>query len=639
MFTSNGCTQGENRRFGDEFLFMRKLATAFLLVLSTALYIGTASAPALLDDDADAAHAIVAREMLQRHDYVVMYMNGIRYLIRAPLHFWMVAASYALLGESEFATRLPVALAMVALVLLTYEFGCRFLSWRVGFYGSLVVATSPGFFIFTRTMIPEAIYVLEFTAVFYLFLRAWTGTLDPRIGYWGAAAFSALAALTRGLIGVVFPLGVIVAFITITHGWPRWRQTRPASNILIFLTIAVPWHILAELRAPGFFWAYFINDQVHRALGTRWPHDYGAVPLWLWWFEHVAWFFPWSCFLLFSIRELPLPTTWGKDMDEVSQAKLLLLLWAGIILLFFSIESGSRMEYYSFGAWPAIALLLGVGLAHAEQSSGRWLLLIHRTMVATAILIAALLGYLVRDSYRVRVNGDSSPVLPRQHPQYDRVAVPLRHVFDLMRQNFSHLRVSAIIAALSLVLGMSAAWVLRERGRALASTIAIAIGMCGFVLAANLAFKAFEPQLSSRAVAMEINPYLHSGDQIALYGDIRTGASVAFYTHRRLWLYDAAFSNLEYGSRFPDAPKIFLTDRDFPAFWRGHVRAFLIVPEDKLHEALAQLPLNSTWFVAETGGKVVYVNQPLTARQLPLAQMKEWTSNGHHISLSGLGAF
>jgi 4-amino-4-deoxy-L-arabinose transferase-like glycosyltransferase len=101
-----------------------------------------------------------------------MYMNGIRYLIRAPLHFWIVAVAYALLGESEFATRLLAGLAMVAPVSLTYEFGCRFFTWRIGFYGALVVATSPGFFIFTRTMIPEEIYALEFTAVFYLFLRA-----------------------------------------------------------------------------------------------------------------------------------------------------------------------------------------------------------------------------------------------------------------------------------------------------------------------------------------------------------------------------------------------------------------------------------------------------------------------------------
>ena len=96
-----------------------------LLVFSSLLYIGTAGGSALVDDDIDAAHALVAREMLQRHDYVTMYMDGIRYLIRPPLHFWMVAASYAMLGDSEFATRLPLALSMIGLVLLTFAFGFR----------------------------------------------------------------------------------------------------------------------------------------------------------------------------------------------------------------------------------------------------------------------------------------------------------------------------------------------------------------------------------------------------------------------------------------------------------------------------------------------------------------------------------
>src|ERR1700736_6806075 len=178
---------------------------ACLFVFSAVLYLGTAGSPALNDDDVDAAHAMVSQEMLQRHDFVVPYMDGLRYLIRPPMHFWMVAASYKLLGESEFATRLPVGLAMVGLVLLTFEFGRRFFGQRAGLYGALAVATSAGMFIFTRIMIPEAIYALEFTAIFYLFLRSWTGSLDPRVGYRGAAAVCALAVLTRGLIGFLFP--------------------------------------------------------------------------------------------------------------------------------------------------------------------------------------------------------------------------------------------------------------------------------------------------------------------------------------------------------------------------------------------------------------------------------------------------
>src|SRR5579862_3539991 len=246
-----------------------------LLVLSAGLYIGTARDPALDDEDADAAHALVSQEMLQRHDYVVMYMDGVRYLIRPPMHFWMVAASYKLLGESEFATRLPLGLAVVGIVLLTFEFGRRFFGQRAGLYGALAVGSSVGMFIFTRNMIPEAIYTLAFEGIFYLFLRSWTGSLDTRIGYWGAAALCAVAVLTRALIGLLFPAATIVAFITLTGGWGRWRELRLFSSSAVFLAVAAPWHILAGLRSPGFVWAYFINEHINRALGTRTPHDYG----------------------------------------------------------------------------------------------------------------------------------------------------------------------------------------------------------------------------------------------------------------------------------------------------------------------------------------------------------------------------
>src|SRR5215831_4534706 len=220
-----------------------------LVLLAAGLFLGTAGTPALVDDDVDAAHALVAREMLQRHDWVVPFQDGIRYLIRPPLHFWLIAGSYAVLGETAFATRLPVALAMVGLVALTFVFGRRFLGARAGFYAGLAVATSPGLFVFTRVVIPEAIYALEFTAIFYLFLRAWTGSLDPRLAYPAAAAITALAALTRGPIGVLFPAGAIAVVLVATGGWRRWRELRLPLCAAVFLAIALPWHVLAARRA------------------------------------------------------------------------------------------------------------------------------------------------------------------------------------------------------------------------------------------------------------------------------------------------------------------------------------------------------------------------------------------------------
>jgi 4-amino-4-deoxy-L-arabinose transferase-like glycosyltransferase len=580
-----------------------------ILVLAVGVYFVTASSPALMDDDVDATHALVARTMLQKDDYVVMYMNGVRYLVRAPLHFWLIAASYQLFGENEFTTRLPSALAVLGLVLVIYQFGCAFLSRRAGLYGALVIATSPGVFIFTRPVISEPIYALEFVTGFYLFLRAWTGTLHPRIGYWGAAGMFGLAVLTRGLIGVLFPLAVLVIFVSTTNGWHRWRELKLVSSALVFLAIAAPWHVLAELRAPGFLWAYFVNDHLRRALGTRWPPDYSAVPLWIWLSAHIIWLFPWSFFAPLAMRRF-WSTQWrAQCAQQPSQALLLLWIWAAVVLVFFSIETGSRMEYYSFGAWPAIALLLSHSLVSAEREKHPWLQRMQNALSATALALALLLGYFVWKSLSVPSVDDISDLLKAHDSGYYRFA--LAHAFDLTEQSFASLRTPAVLAALSLAAMAVATQILRRLGRAAAVTAAMALGMIGFLLAAKLAFNKFEPLLSSRALALELNKSLRQDDQIAVYGDFTAAASVAFYTRRRLWLYDAPYSELEYGAKFLDAPKIFINDRDFSALWHGRTRMFLIVPRGQQPSATAHLPATSAWFVAKAGGKALYANQPV----------------------------
>ncbi len=580
-----------------------------LLVLSAGLYMGTAGRPALDDEDVDAAHAMVSQEMLQRNDFVVLYMDGVRYLIRPPMHFWLVAASYKLLGESEFATRLPLGLAVVGMVLLTFEFGRRFFSQRAGLYGSLAVATSAGIFIFTRTMIPEAIYTLAFEGIFYLFLRSWTGSLDARLGYWGAAALCAIAVLTRAMIGLLFPAAALVVFITLTHGWHRWRELRLFSSTAIFLAIAAPWHILAGLRSPGFFWAYFINEHINRALGTRLPHDYGAIPLWIWWSAHLIWLFPWSFFFPLAIRELPFPA-WklGKPMDASQQARLLLFVWAGVILLFFTFENGSRLEYYSFGAWPAISLLLGLGIARAEETDQAWLKPVQRVLAGQSLVFASIAGYFLWISMRFRAANDVSSHLAMRSPE--NYLTGMVHLMDLTPQSVADLRIPVILSSLSILISFVVAWVLRERDVPLFPNLALAAGMVGFIVAAHIAFNILNPTMSSRSLALEMNKSLRPDDQIALYGDIRVAPGIAFYSHRAVLLYNAAGSNLEFGSHYPDAPKRFFTDADFPKLWEGNSRVFLVVPQAHDEEVHGRLPGNSMWVFAEGGGKTIYVNQP-----------------------------
>jgi 4-amino-4-deoxy-L-arabinose transferase-like glycosyltransferase len=592
-----------------------------LLVFSAALYIGTAGSPALDDDDVDAAHAMVSQEMLQRNDFVVPYMDGLRYLIRPPMHFWLVAASYKFLGESEFATRLPLALAVVGMVLLTFEFGRRFFGQRAGLYGALAIGTCLGMFIFTRIMIPEAIYALAFEGIFYLFLRSWTGSLDTRVGYWGAAALCGVAVLTRALIGLLFPLATIVAFLTMTRGWKRWRELRPFSSAAVFLVVAAPWHILAGLRSPGFVWAYFINEHINRALGTRTPHDYGSVPLWIWWSAHLIWLFPWSFFFPLALRNLPWsPRAWREPMNAGEQARLLLLVWSGVILLFFTVESGSRMEYYSFGAWPAISLLLGLGIARAEENGEAWLMQIQRFLAGLAVALAAVAGYFLWLSNQVPAASDVSSHLTLRSPE--KYITSMAHLLDLTPQSVADLRLPLIISSVSILIALVVAWMLRERGVTLLPTLALAAGMAGFVVAAHMAFDILNPTLSSRSLAFEISRNLRPGDQIALYGDIRVAPGIAFYSHRDVLLYNASESNLQFGSRYPDAPKRFFDDVDFSKLWKGSGRVFLVVPAERSEEVRERLAGDSVWEFAESGGKTVYLNQPPETGQAFLAPVQ-----------------
>ena len=603
---------------GQDLPFSRRAQVLILLVLASLIYLGTASWPPLLDD-ADASHALVSRDMNASGDYVVMRLAGVRYLQKAPLHYWMVAGLFRIFGENALAVRLPDALAMVGLTLMMYLFGRRFFGDRAGFYAGLATATAVGFWMFTRIMIPEAVYTLLFAGIFYLFLRAWTGTLDPRAGYWGAAALMGLAVLARALIAVIFPVMIVGIFVVATGGWRRWRELRLFSSAGIFLLVAAPWHLLAELRAPGFAWWYFINEHFKRAVGTRWPPDYDAVPLWAWLLMHLAWWFPWAVFLPLAARLFPRPRTW-RTLDAEGQVRLFLFLWAGFILVFFSLTSGSRMEYYSFAAWPAAAALLGLGIARAEQASPKLLAGLHAGLALLGFALAAVLGYAVWLSSSVPAGTDISKLLQTRDTDFYRVS--MAHLLDLRPQAFAVLRGPAIGAALAFALGFGLAWFWRRRARHVAATLALALAMTGFAFAANVAFGEFGPHMSSYALAQATRPHLRADDQLVVAGEFDSASSWVFYSgRRRAFIWREIYHTLSSMARmFPDSPPIFLDDAGLERMWNGSGRVFLFVPPELRQRTLESLPAERTFLLEEYGGKLILINQPVQPGMKSLAE-------------------
>jgi hypothetical protein len=234
-------------------------------------------------------------------------------------------------------------------------------------------------------------------------------------------------------------------------------------------------------------------------------------------------------------------------------------------------------------------------------------------LAGVAVVFAAIAGYLILGSLKIQAAADVASHLALRSPE--KYVTSMAHVLDLTPQSVADLRVPLVISSLSIFISFLLAWIWRERGIPWYPNFAMAAGMVGFFVAANLAYGVLSPTLSSRTLARELSGVLQPGDQIALFGDIRVAPGIAFYAHRNVLLYDASESNLQYGSSYADAPKRFFDDSEFSRLWQGSSRVFLVVPDEHLQQVRDLLPKNSVWQFADTGGKAVYMNQPMEPGQ------------------------
>src|SRR5208337_2970210 len=266
--------------------------------------------PPLLDD-VDASHSQAAQQMAESGDWVTLKVDGIRYLEKPPLPYWLEAAFYKVFGENAFSSHLPNALALLGLAWLAWLWARRAWGERAGLYAGLGVLASVGPFLFTRFTIPEAQLSFFLLLALYCLLTGFERDLSLRF-YWMWAAL-ALALLTKGLIAPVFFAGAAIPYLLLTGLWRRWRLLKPVTGPLLFLAIAAPWHILCGLANPdqghpignhptfgnvhGFWYFYFLNEHVFRFTGSRFPHDFNKLPFAAYWLLHLVWLFPWSLFL------------------------------------------------------------------------------------------------------------------------------------------------------------------------------------------------------------------------------------------------------------------------------------------------------------------------------------------------------
>jgi 4-amino-4-deoxy-L-arabinose transferase-like glycosyltransferase len=643
------------------------LAAIFAAVQFASLF-----TPPLLDD-VDAAHAQAAQRMAETSDWVTPQINGIRYLEKPVMPYWVEASLYRVFGENVFATHLPNALAILGLTWLAWLWARRAWGPRAGLYAGLAILTSIGPFLFTRFIIPEAQLSFLLLGALYCLLTGLESNRPLRIyAMWAALA---LALLTKGLISPVFFAGAAIPYLLLTGLWRRWRELKPCSGLLLFLAIAAPWHILAGLANPGqgnpvgnhptmgnvhgFWYFYFVNEHFFRFLGSRYPHDYNRLPFAAYWLLHLVWLFPWSLFLpailvvAWRTRhnwlqhlhrdagqtvDFYLDNAGREDMaNYVFQLKFrvrsawLLGLFAGFTLLFFSLST--NQEYYTFPAWPPLLILIAGMVAGIEENrspngvpnAGRplistaWLTGAQAIFAVVGVLVAAALGWGLWDSRNLPFVPDIGTLLA--HRGVGDYTLSMSHIFDLTGPSFAALRLPAAMAAIALLIGPALGWLLRLKGKHMAATISVALTSAVFLIAAHIAFARFEPMLSSKQIATTIMQKGTPADTFIIFGDESDGSSVIYYSRKFFAAKPAKIvvqpcaqhgegSTLLWGTCYTDAPKIDISEDELAKTWGTGERKWLFA-EDVNQSKAEQLLAGRLYPVQSLADKALWTDRPL----------------------------
>jgi Dolichyl-phosphate-mannose-protein mannosyltransferase len=560
-------------------------------------------------DDVDAVQAQISHNMLSSGDWVTARLDGVAYLEKAPLVYWLMAGSYRILGVHDWAARLPMALSVIALCLLTSAFGVWAFGRKAGLYTGLCIATCAGLFLFTRILIPDVILTLAITLAMWSFLRAMDAE-EPRPRLWAFLFWASIGTglLLKSLIAIVFPFAAVLIYLFLTRqllSIQTWRRLQPFSGLFLAILIAAPWHVLAALRNPplvswtlhsgpgqyhGFLWFYFVNEQLLRFLNLRYPRDYNTVPRLQFWLLHFIWLFPWSVYLP-AVVKLSF-----KPVDRAGRTHLLALCWTGFLLGFFTFST--TQEYYSMPCYPALALLIGSAMKTDSQwiRRGTWVL---TTLTACAALVAIALLVYVRN---LPTPGDISSALT-QHPSA--YTFSLGHMEDLTLDSFAYLRLPLFIAACAFLLGALGTF----RSTIARASIFGTLMMVMFFHAARSAMVVFDPYLSSRPLATAL---LESPEgELIVDQHYYTFSSIFFYTNRTALLLNGRFENLEYGSNAPNAPPVFIGNPDLQKLWAGPARYYLVADSSARPRMENLLGKDFLHVVASSGGKTLLTNHRL----------------------------
>ncbi|MFA7061685.1 MAG: phospholipid carrier-dependent glycosyltransferase, partial [Pedobacter sp.] len=333
----------------------------------------------LIDPD-EGRYAEIPREMLEQGDLITPTLNYVKYFEKPPLLYWINAASLKIFGLTEFAARLPSALCGLLTVLATYLIARKLYNRRTALFSAIILGTSAGFVLQSRIILTDMLLTFCLTAALGSFIIA--SQREERrsspLPWYLFYLFCALAVLAKGLIGIVFPVGIIFLYLLLTRNRRIISRMRLITGLTLFLTVTVPWFVAVSLRNPEFVRFFFIHEHFERFTSTA----HGRYqPAWFFLPVLLGTMLPWSFFIPGALIR-----AWRNRHHEGFQAGLYLLIWIAVIFLFFS-KSGSKLVPYILPIFPPLAILIAHRISCLMEGRGR-------ELKPTAIILGTTLSIL-----------------------------------------------------------------------------------------------------------------------------------------------------------------------------------------------------------------------------------------------------
>jgi 4-amino-4-deoxy-L-arabinose transferase-like glycosyltransferase len=461
-------------------------------------------------------YAQVAREMMERGDWVTPTLGGHPWLEKPPLYYWEAGLVYRAIGVSDVAARIPSAVNASLLVIAAYLF---FRKFRGGMAvdAALITASCAGMIGFARAASTD----MPLASAFCVGMLAWWAWRESGKQRY-LLAFYALMALGMLAKGPVAPFlaGLVVVVFSFVVGEPRLiLRTLWIPGILLFCAIGLPWYVAVQMRNPVFFHEFILEHNLARFSSNVYHHP---EPFWYYLPVAALAILPWTVFTVIALVE-SLRGWWAERKSAARelefQFRIFAVAWFVVPIVFFSL-SQSKLPGYILPAIPAAALLLGdYLLRHSEKPRAvpKWLVVLHALLASAPIVPALLIGYAVTQHR-----------LPGGRPMFIAVAIAfvlcLAIAVTLVRGNLRMLRFVTLVPVV-----LTVAAVLK------------------------LGTTAIDLKLSARPLAMELASVETKQLPIAVYGVQRElDYGLSFYRNQAVQHYESG--NVPSGEHLLVAP-------------------------------------------------------------------------------------